>query len=94
MIISALMETERKEINGEFVDVTKARQMIDAIIAKAIEGDVHAFNSICDRVEGKPKQQLDVIGKGLGDGVTIIIERVPTAEKPVIDVHANGSSSA
>lgn len=43
---------------------TKLRQAVDAIIAKAIAGDVAAWNAIADRVDGKPIQPVDGDGEG------------------------------
>lgn len=37
---------------------TKLRKMVDAVIDKAMQGDVAAFNAIAERVEGKPPQEL------------------------------------
>ncbi len=38
--------------------------MADAMIEKAITGDVPAFNAIADRMEGKPAQGVDLTSKG------------------------------
>lgn len=35
-------------------------QIAEALVEKAATGDVQAFNSIADRIDGKPEQSLDV----------------------------------
>ena len=35
-------------------------QLADALIDRALEGDVSALKEIADRLDGKPKQQLDI----------------------------------
>ena len=49
----------------------QAAGIADAIIAKALTGDVAAFTAIADRVEGKPVQRVE--GE---QAITITIERV------------------
>jgi len=38
-------------------NVPKLRRIVDALIAKGMEGDVSAFNEIADRVDGKVPEQ-------------------------------------
>lgn len=53
------------------------RQRLDAlaasIIAKAMDGDIAALKEIGDRLDGKPKQQIEASGI---DGAAIAIERI------------------
>lgn len=37
--------------------------IVDALITKALEGEMPAIKEIADRLDGKPKQQLDVGGQ-------------------------------
>ena len=37
--------------------------MVDALIEKAMDGDLQAIREIFDRVDGKPKQQVDLGGQ-------------------------------
>lgn len=43
-------------------DGYKLRQIAEAIIAKAIDGDMMAARELLDRFDGKPKQQVEVSG--------------------------------
>ena len=56
-------------------DGKKLREMADALIAKALEGDIAAIKEIGDRLEGKPAQ---VISGDADNPLTVInkIERV------------------
>ena len=45
-------------LNERDGDANKLRKVIDALIAKAKEGDVAAINAIMDRVEGKVAQDI------------------------------------
>ena len=54
-------------ITGEKEGFTVAEQMDLAMIMKAKEGDVQAYKTLQDRLEGTPQQQLDIttLGKEL-----------------------------
>jgi len=52
-------------------DVPKVRRFCEALLAKALEGDVAAMNAVMDRVEGKVPQQI----QGDPDN-PLVIERV------------------
>lgn len=56
-------------------DKTKLRAVADALVAKAISGDVAAIKEIADRIDGKVPQAL--VGDSDFDPITISrIERV------------------
>ena len=44
-----------------------------SLVAKAMEGDMAALKEIGDRLDGKPKQQIEATGL---DGAAIAIERI------------------
>ena len=52
---------QKAEKSGELW--TRDLLMVDAMVEKAIKGDVSAFNSICNRLEGMPKQEVDLNNK-------------------------------
>lgn len=43
-------------------DGKKLRQIAEKLIARALEGDTSALKEIADRLDGKPKQDIDVGG--------------------------------
>lgn len=45
-----------KEANEQ--GTTKLREVADALVAKAISGDVQAIKEIADRLDGKPAQAI------------------------------------
>lgn len=40
--------------------ITVGKAMAHAMARKAMKGDVHAFDSVADRMDGKPAQSIDV----------------------------------
>lgn len=60
------MEVLKEEImlkdpkSGKHVKMSMSRAMTEAMVRKAIRGDVSAFNSVADRVDGRPKQDFDI----------------------------------
>jgi hypothetical protein len=54
----------------------KLRAAADAIMEKAIKGDVPAFNTIADRLDGKPAQAI--VGDSDQDAIQVLqrIERI------------------
>lgn len=46
------------------------RVIADKLVKKAKEGDMQAINAVADRLDGKPKQQIEGDIKG---GLTIVI---------------------
>lgn len=71
--ITQQLIAELREIDPQ-TEATRLRKVIQGIVTKAEEGDVAAFNAICDRVEGKVPQ---VIAGDAENPITIErIERV------------------
>lgn len=63
----------------------KLRAACEALLEKAVGGDIQAFNTFADRLDGKPNQTLDTT-----------ITRVSTADRVTDDVLADiatGSST-
>lgn len=62
-IIKKWLEAEDDWVNpitGEKIKLTQYDIIALQQIAKARRGDTRAFDAVLDRVEGKPKQELDV----------------------------------
>jgi hypothetical protein len=57
----------------------RAERMLDAVLKKAEKGDVYAFNSITDRIEGKPTQAHEISGRD-GKPITMITAAMSLAE--------------
>lgn len=58
-----LLELTSKKANpvtGEVEEFTQLELMDMAIFNKALKGDITAYNTIMDRLEGKAKQAMDV----------------------------------
>lgn len=53
-------EIELKDFNGKPIKMSLSKAMATAMARKAIRGDVHAFDSIADRVDGKPSQDIEL----------------------------------
>ncbi len=47
-------------------DYKRLREMADALLTKAAEGDLQAATIIRDTLDGKPKQQVEVSGEDGG----------------------------
>lgn len=58
-----LIELNREDlVDGK--KVKRIHRMVRKIVASAIEGDTTATREIFDRVEGKPKQEVDIEHSG------------------------------
>lgn len=57
-IIKRVLATE----NAENPSISNSEAMIIAMVQKALKGDVQAFNSLYDRVHGKPKTAMELSG--------------------------------
>lgn len=62
-----------KEADG---DHKKLRRVAEALIAKAIDGDVQAIREIADRTDGKPRQENEHTGPGGGPLVFEEVRRI------------------
>src|SRR5215831_2460072 len=61
--VHTLSEHLRDRLKEQFPgkpDATYGRMVAEALVDRAINGDVAAIREIYDRVEGKPKQTIDV----------------------------------
>lgn len=58
-LTDALRE-QLQEVLPEAPEQTIAERIADALIQKALSGDVQAIREIGDRTEGKPAQKLDI----------------------------------
>jgi hypothetical protein len=65
----------RNPVTGEDEEFTIAEQLDMKIIAKAMKGEIRAYQEIIDRLEGKPKQTSEVEVSG---GMTINWEEKKT----------------
>jgi len=55
------MEVLKEEIKlKDGRKMTKSRAMTEAMVLQAMKGNVHAFDSVADRVDGKPKQDMEI----------------------------------
>lgn len=73
IIKDALMLALEREADVEGKLTRKIVAMADALVDKAVKGDVQAFNAVCDRIEGKPVQAVEMTG---ADGGPIQTEDV------------------
>jgi len=78
-----LVQKKKNPITGEEEDFTVLELMDMQMIAKALKGDQRAYESVVDRLEGKPKQTTDITADIKGN-VQITIE--PDADcQPIKD---------
>jgi len=74
-MIKKLWEAECKDKDGN--DSTEGKEISKAIIKKAKSGDVSAFKALSERMEGMPKQEMDLnanvtkMDKIMKDGVPL-----------------------
>ena len=65
------MQDMKNPMSGEFENLSYWEAMILKQIAKAIkQGDTHAFRELIDRLDGKPKQEVD---QNISGGISINI---------------------
>jgi len=57
---------------------TKLRAVADALVTKALSGDVPAIKEVADRLEGKVMQQTEISG---ADGEPIVFQTIYEAVK-------------
>jgi hypothetical protein len=59
-----------KEAND--LGITKLREVADALVSKAISGDVQAIKEVADRIDGKVPQAL--VGDDESDPINLVTE--------------------
>lgn len=57
-LMALLLQRLAKPYAG--TEMTSCEAIVDTWIRLAIEGDIRAITSIADRIEGKPRQQIEV----------------------------------
>jgi hypothetical protein len=78
-----LVQKKKNPITGDEEDFTVLELMDMQMIAKALKGDQRAYETVIDRLEGKPKQTTDITADIKGN-VQINIE--PDADcQPIKD---------
>jgi len=70
-----LVTTTKNPVTGEMEEFTIAEQLDMKIIAKAMKGDIRAYQELLDRLEGRVKQSTEVEISG---GMTINWEEKKT----------------
>lgn len=58
-----LTEKRKNPVTGEIEDFSVLEQMDMAMIVKARQGDIKAYQAVLDRLEGKPSQAMTFDGK-------------------------------
>lgn len=67
-----------KEAVADGSDKTKLRAVADALVTKALTGDVPAIREVADRLDGKVLQQTEITGadgENLFDRVEIVFKK-------------------
>lgn len=62
IIRDALMLAMEREVEVEGKPTKRIVMMAEAIAQKAAAGDIAAFTAVADRIDGKPKQQIEHSG--------------------------------
>ena len=55
-----LVSTKANPVTGEMEEFTQLELMDMAVFNKALKGDLNAYNTIMDRLEGKAQQSIDM----------------------------------
>lgn len=58
MRLFAMVQSKTNPVTGKKEDFSILEQMDMALVAKALKGDVRAYNELMDRFEGKPEQTV------------------------------------
>lgn len=70
-----LVTKTKNPVTGEEEEFTIAEQLDMKIIAKAMKGDIKAYQEVLDRLEGKPKQSTELEVSG---GLSVVWEEKKT----------------
>lgn len=54
-----LVQKVKNPVTGELEEFSIAEQIDMKVIAKALKGDIKAYKELMDRLEGKPRQEID-----------------------------------
>jgi hypothetical protein len=60
LIAEMLKQTIKIKKDGQVVEMTVDKAMVEAMIREVIKGDVKAFQALTDRHDGKPHQSIDM----------------------------------
>jgi hypothetical protein len=70
-----LVTTTKNPVTGEMEEFSIAEQLDMKIIAKAMKGDIRAYQELLDRLEGKAKQTNEI---ELSGGLNVVWEEKKT----------------
>ena len=74
-LTDALCELLDKPYTGDAHHRTLAQVIADALVKRAAKGSVAHFNAVADRVEGRPRQMMELGGPG-GGAIPITVENL------------------
>lgn len=60
LIAEMLKEKIQIKKDGQIIEMTVDKAMVEAMIRQVIKGDVKAFQALTDRHDGKPHQSIDM----------------------------------
>jgi hypothetical protein len=81
--ILEMVTSAKNPVTGELEDFTIAEQLDIKIIAKAMKGDIRAYQELLDRLEGRAKQTTD-LNANIQGSVQITIQQDDRC-KPIED---------
>jgi hypothetical protein len=73
--ILEMVTSAKNPVTGELEDFTIAEQLDIKIIAKAMKGDIRAYQELLDRLEGRAKQTNEIEVSG---GLNVVWEEKKT----------------
>jgi len=74
LLLEAAEEIEKDPVTGE--EVTVKKLVARKLVSKAKEGDVPAIREFGDRIDGKPKQGVELSGTGEDGSISVSIKMV------------------